>query len=107
MIRLLSHLRATAYEHSAQRRFVRDWNRAVSRAGSDSHLDEINAIFAAAAARMDQVLPVERAGRDSADRGSPPVAPTPAPAAAISCRALPERLDPPLGTSAKPAVPEP
>ena len=46
MIRLLSHLRATAHEHSAQRRFVRDWNRAVSRAGSDSHLDEINAIFA-------------------------------------------------------------
>jgi hypothetical protein len=46
MIRLLSHLRATAHERHVERRFRRDWDRAVARAGSDSHLDEINAIFA-------------------------------------------------------------
>jgi hypothetical protein len=46
MIRLFSLIRTTAQERSAERHFQRAWERASSRAGSDSHLDEINEIFA-------------------------------------------------------------
>jgi hypothetical protein len=46
MIRMFSRLRSTAHQHSAERRYQRAWDRAAARAGSDSHLDEINAIFA-------------------------------------------------------------
>jgi len=46
MIHRLCHLRLTAHERRAERHYQRAWDRAVSRAGSDSHLDEINAIFA-------------------------------------------------------------
>jgi hypothetical protein len=46
MIRMFSRLRLTAHEHSVERHYRRAWDRAVARAGSDSHLDEINAIFA-------------------------------------------------------------
>jgi hypothetical protein len=42
MIRIFSRLRSTAHERSAERHYQRAWDRA----GSDSHLDEINAIFA-------------------------------------------------------------
>ncbi|MFI5099545.1 MAG: hypothetical protein ACHQE5_03390 [Actinomycetes bacterium] len=49
MNRMFSRLRSTAHERSAERRFRRSWDRAVARAGSDSHLDEINAIFAKSA----------------------------------------------------------
>jgi len=46
MIRLFSRLRTTAHERHVERRFQRDWDRAVAWTSSDSHLDEINAIFA-------------------------------------------------------------
>jgi hypothetical protein len=46
MIRMIWRLRSTVHEHSAERHYQRAWDRAVARAGSDSHLDEINAIFA-------------------------------------------------------------
>ena len=46
MIRLFSRLRTTAHERHVERRFQRAWDRAVARTSSDSHLDEINAIFA-------------------------------------------------------------
>jgi len=46
MIRMLSTLRSTAHERSAERRYQRAWDRAIAQVGSDSHLDEINAIFA-------------------------------------------------------------
>jgi hypothetical protein len=46
MIRIFSRLRANARERTSHRRYQRAWDRAVARAGSDSHLDEINAIFA-------------------------------------------------------------
>ena len=42
----ISRLRVTAHEHSAERHFQRSWDRAIARTASDSHLDEINAIFA-------------------------------------------------------------
>jgi hypothetical protein len=47
MIRTFSRLRSTVRERSAERHYQRAWDRAVARAGSDSHLDEINSIFAA------------------------------------------------------------
>ncbi len=46
MIRMFSRLRSTAHDRRTERRYRRAWDRAVARAGSDSHLDEINAIFA-------------------------------------------------------------
>ena len=46
MIRMFSRLRSTAHDRMAERHYQRAWARAVARAGSDSHLDEINAIFA-------------------------------------------------------------
>ena len=46
MIRMFSRLRSSVHERSAERHYQRAWDRAVARAGSDSHLDEINAIFA-------------------------------------------------------------
>jgi len=46
MIQTFVRLRRAAHQHSAERRYQRSWDRAVARAGSDSHLDEINAIFA-------------------------------------------------------------
>jgi len=49
MIHMISRLRTTAYERSCERHFRRDWDRAVRRAGSDSHLEEINEIFARSA----------------------------------------------------------
>jgi hypothetical protein len=46
MIHMLARLRMTAHERSAERHFQRAWDRAIAQAGSDGHLDEINAIFA-------------------------------------------------------------
>jgi len=46
MIRMFSRLRTSAHDHRVERHYRRDWDRAVARAGSDSHLDEINEIFA-------------------------------------------------------------
>ena len=45
MTRLVALLGSTAREHRAERQYQRAWDRAIARAGSDSHLDEINAIF--------------------------------------------------------------
>jgi hypothetical protein len=46
MITYLRHLRTSAHDRRVERRFQRSWDRAVAHAGSDSHLEEINAIFA-------------------------------------------------------------
>lgn len=46
MMLTFSRLRTSAHERHVEHRFQRAWDRAVARAGSDSHLDEINAIFA-------------------------------------------------------------
>jgi hypothetical protein len=49
MITYLRRLRSQAHDRRTHRRFQRSWDRAVARAGSDSHLDEINSIFASSA----------------------------------------------------------
>jgi hypothetical protein len=46
MIRIISHLRTTARQRRAERQFHRAWDRAIDLVGSDSHLEEINEIFA-------------------------------------------------------------
>ena len=46
MFQTLGRLRKTKHDRTLERRYQRAWDRAAARAGSDSHLDEINAIFA-------------------------------------------------------------
>jgi hypothetical protein len=46
MFATVTRIRRTHDLRAAERRYQRYWDRAVAHAGSDSHLDEINAIFA-------------------------------------------------------------
>jgi hypothetical protein len=46
MFEILARLRRATHERTVERRYQRAWDRAVAHAGSDSHLEEINAIFA-------------------------------------------------------------
>jgi hypothetical protein len=46
MIETLARISRVRHERAVERRYQRSWDRAAARAGSDSHLDEINALFA-------------------------------------------------------------
>ena len=46
MIRLFSRVSSAAHDRALERRFQHAWDRAIAWTSSDSHLDEVNAIFA-------------------------------------------------------------
>lgn len=46
MFETLARITRVRHERAAERRYQRSWDRAAALAGSDSHLEEINALFA-------------------------------------------------------------